>query len=237
MYLLQCVRYKVIVNTPATCEHAPCLVQDNVPLVDGVEDMQITYACDGCNQAAPNPGSGRNHRRSRWPLRLAAFPHFRKGLCLQRILGDFTRTPDKIRMAQVSLVGQTDRRTTALMKRTKAVSTTGPVIVGDHDPQQTQAMTRRPISTNASTGGDPCNPAKEPVMRDVEMNVPQASKTRDMKDEIRMTGQQGIALLTVMLMLLILSILGIASITVTSMETGWPGFFRTTSRRGGSRFL
>jgi Tfp pilus assembly protein PilX len=34
----------------------------------------------------------------------------------------------------------------------------------------------------------------------------------------RMRNQQGIALLTVMLMLLILTILGIASITVTSME-------------------
>ena len=57
------------------------------------------------------------------------------------------------------------------------------------------------------------------------MNVPQASMTRDVKDEIRMTGQQGIALLTVMLMLLILSILGIASITVTSMENRMAGFF------------
>lgn len=42
------------------------------------------------------------------------------------------------------------------------------------------------------------------------------------------TGQRGIALLTVMLMLLILSILGIASITVTSMENRMAGFFRTT---------
>ncbi len=40
--------------------------------------------------------------------------------------------------------------------------------------------------------------------------------------------QQGIALLTVMLMLLILTILGIASITVTSMENRMAGFFRST---------
>jgi hypothetical protein len=40
--------------------------------------------------------------------------------------------------------------------------------------------------------------------------------------------QQGIALLTVMLMLLILSVLGIASITVTSMENRMAGFFRST---------
>lgn len=40
--------------------------------------------------------------------------------------------------------------------------------------------------------------------------------------------QQGIALLTVMLLLLILTILGIASITVTSMENRMAGFFRST---------
>ncbi|MBS0171716.1 MAG: hypothetical protein JSR62_15310 [Nitrospira sp.] len=49
-----------------------------------------------------------------------------------------------------------------------------------------------------------------------------------MPGEMQRNGQQGIALLTVMLMLLILSILGIASITVTSMENRMAGFFRTT---------
>jgi len=66
-------------------------------------------------------------------------------------------------------------------------------------------------------------------MRDAAMNVRHASKARQlMQGESRVTGQQGIALLTVMLMLLILSILGIASITVTSMENRMAGFFRTT---------
>ena len=40
--------------------------------------------------------------------------------------------------------------------------------------------------------------------------------------------QRGIALLTVMLMLLILTVLGIASVTVTSMENRMAGFFRST---------
>ncbi|MBA2485775.1 MAG: hypothetical protein H0V35_06705 [Nitrospira sp.] len=44
----------------------------------------------------------------------------------------------------------------------------------------------------------------------------------------RLKGEQGIALLTVLLMLLILTVLGIASITVTSMESRMAGFFRTT---------
>ena len=46
-----------------------------------------------------------------------------------------TRTPDKIRMAQVSLVVRPTKADDGLdEKGTKAVNTTGPVIVGDHDP-------------------------------------------------------------------------------------------------------
>ena len=48
------------------------------------------------------------------------------------------------------------------------------------------------------------------------------------REMVGMKNQQGIALLTVMLMLMILTILGIASITVTSMENRMAGFFRST---------
>lgn len=66
-------------------------------------------------------------------------------------------------------------------------------------------------------------------MRDAAMNLQQprtAAPTADGGGGRQ--NQRGIALLTVMLMLLILSILGIASITVTSMENRMAGFFRTT---------
>lgn len=66
-------------------------------------------------------------------------------------------------------------------------------------------------------------------MRDAAMQVrPMSRAGQLMPGETQRNGQQGIALLTVMLMLLILSILGIASITVTSMESRMAGFFRTT---------
>ena len=76
VYLLQCVTYQVI-QTPDTNNvcggTAPCLVrgvttaasprQCNVaapspciPIVDGIEDLQVAYACDGCNNAI-NGGS------------------------------------------------------------------------------------------------------------------------------------------------------------------------------------
>lgn len=66
-------------------------------------------------------------------------------------------------------------------------------------------------------------------MRDRGMNLRQGTTAgQRIQANPAVIGQQGIALLTVMLMLLILSILGIASITVTSMENRMAGFFRTT---------
>lgn len=66
-------------------------------------------------------------------------------------------------------------------------------------------------------------------MRDAAMNLQQPRTVAPTADGGGgRQNQRGIALLTVMLMLLILSILGIASITVTSMENRMAGFFRTT---------
>lgn len=66
-------------------------------------------------------------------------------------------------------------------------------------------------------------------MRDAVMNLRQVTTAATPgHEEPGVRDQRGIALLTVMLMLLILSILGIASITVTSMENRMAGFFRTT---------
>ena len=112
VYLMQCVRYQVVANTPATCgSDTPCLVRNNVPLVDGVEDLQLAYACDGCNQAAPNP----LFSNSAWAIA--------------------PWTPDKIRLAQVGLVVRPANADDGLdEKGTKAVNTTGPVIIGDHNP-------------------------------------------------------------------------------------------------------
>ena len=61
------------------------------------------------------------------------------------------------------------------------------------------------------------------------MNLRQATIGAGQQDaRTALRNQRGIALLTVMLMLLILTILGIASITVTSMENRMAGFFRST---------
>lgn len=137
VFLLQCVRYQILVNTPATCgSNAPCLVRDNVPLVDGVEDLQITYACDGCNQAAPNPLYPDGIIDDQDGSSSGGFPTFTQGDFVSNGSWAITpRTPDKIRMAQVSLVVRPTMADDGLdEKGSKGVNTIGPVIVGDHNP-------------------------------------------------------------------------------------------------------
>ncbi len=137
VHLMQCVRYQIIVNTPATCgSNAPCLVRENVPLVDGVEDLQITYACDGCNQAAPNPLYADGIIDDQDGSSSGGFPTFTQGDFVSNGSWAITpRTPDKIRMAQVSLVVRPTMADDGLdEKGSKGVNTIGPVIVGDHNP-------------------------------------------------------------------------------------------------------
>src|SRR4029077_959685 len=58
VYLLQCVTYQVQTGAANCGSAGPCLTRTvdsgtaptvTTPLVDGVEDLQFAYACDGCN--------------------------------------------------------------------------------------------------------------------------------------------------------------------------------------------
>lgn len=58
VYLLQCVTYQVATGAANCGSLGPCLTRTvdsgtaptvTTPLVDGVEDLQFAYACDGCN--------------------------------------------------------------------------------------------------------------------------------------------------------------------------------------------
>lgn len=49
VYLLQCVTYS-IGTTVAACGGgaSPCLLRGGIPVVDGIENIQFAYGCDGC---------------------------------------------------------------------------------------------------------------------------------------------------------------------------------------------
>ncbi len=49
IYWLRCIPYAVS-TVAATCGGvAPCLLRNGVAIADGIEDLQLAYACDGCD--------------------------------------------------------------------------------------------------------------------------------------------------------------------------------------------
>ena len=129
VYLLQCVNYAISTN-PAICgNNGPCLVRGGVPIADGIEDIQLSYACDGCN-AAVNGGvadgiaddqNGSNSfdqadfiTNNTW----AAPP----------------MTPTNIRMVQINVVARQTRTDQGFGEtRTPATSSAASLQVSDHN--------------------------------------------------------------------------------------------------------
>lgn len=135
VYLLQCIRYQVS-NVAATCGgNAPCLLRGVsggalVPIADGIEDLQLTYACDGCNAAVnggvadglPDDQNGSNS------FDIADF-------ISNSTWATAPLVPATIRLVQISIVARQLRNDQGLGEGSGvAVSTGAPVVVGDHDP-------------------------------------------------------------------------------------------------------
>lgn len=48
VYWLRCLTYDIATTTAACSGLAPCLRRGGVPIAEGIEDVQMAYACDGC---------------------------------------------------------------------------------------------------------------------------------------------------------------------------------------------
>jgi type IV pilus assembly protein PilW len=48
VYWLRCITYDIATTTALCSGPAPCLRRGGVPIAEGIEDLQIAYACDGC---------------------------------------------------------------------------------------------------------------------------------------------------------------------------------------------
>lgn len=148
VYILECLTYQVIPvpdNFGVCLGSAPCLVRGVagaglncnaaaspcLPIVDGVEDLQLGYACDGCSAAVHGgvpdkiiddlDGSGGFSAGDFWTNTTWATPPL---------------TPSMIRMIQVSIVA----RQTAVdlgfgeSGSTPGTYTNGPIVISDHNP-------------------------------------------------------------------------------------------------------
>ncbi len=109
VYLLQCIRYQVVTNPTICLSNAPCLTRGvagvttgpsaEAPVVEGIEELQLAYACDGC-VATINGGN---------PDRIIDNQGGAAGFDQADFVSNNTwttapMTPDKIQLVQVSLV-------------------------------------------------------------------------------------------------------------------------------------
>ena len=135
VFLLQCVTYAVA-TTAATCGagNAACLTRNGVVLVDGIEDIQFAYGCDGCSTAPPNPLSPDGVVDEIDGANPTSGPS----------INDFVTnsawnlppmSPETIKQVQVIVVGRQKMQDQGFSEiNTPGVNTNGPLIVSDHNP-------------------------------------------------------------------------------------------------------
>jgi len=147
VYLLECVTYQVIrpPDTNNVCGGtAPCLVRGVTPglncdiasspcgsVVDGIEDLQLAYACDGCVSAI-NAGI---------PDRMIDDRNGSNSFDSGDFVTDSNWTtapllPSSIRLVQITVVSRQSSRDQGSSELTRAMTMAGPVQVSDHNPTQ-----------------------------------------------------------------------------------------------------
>jgi type IV pilus assembly protein PilW len=130
VYLLQCVTYAISTNAVTCGSAAPCLTRNGQAIAEGVEDLQLAYACDGCvsaiNTGVPD-GTIDNQGGA------AGFDE--ADFVTNNAWATPPMTPDKIRLVQVSLVARQVAPEMGLSEaQVRAVNTPGPIVVSDHNP-------------------------------------------------------------------------------------------------------
>lgn len=118
VYWLRCLTYAIGTTAAACSGSAPCLLRGGVAVAEGIEDLQLAYACDGCDGNQPDGtiddqnGSGTFDANdfisnSTWTTA--------------------PQTSDTIRLVRVNIVARQTRSDPQW-------SSTAPVVVEDHDP-------------------------------------------------------------------------------------------------------
>ncbi len=156
VYMIQCVTYQVIRSTDTNSSicggSAPCLARGvGVPLLagridcnagvagaqactsiaEGIEDLQLAYACDGCN-ALVNGGIADTVIDDQG----ATNSTFDTGdFVSDNNWATIPMTPDTIRLAIVSIVAREARTEQGFGEgNSTMVNTTAPIVVQDHSP-------------------------------------------------------------------------------------------------------
>lgn len=139
VYLLQCIRYQVVLPPDAgnLCGgNAPCLTRGvaggvgptaEAPIAEGVEDLQLAYACDGCvtaiNSGIPNRIIDDQNGSNSFDQAdfLSNVPWTAAPL-----------TPDKIQMVQVALVARQSKNDQGFGEGVAPVGSSPMTVTSDH---------------------------------------------------------------------------------------------------------
>lgn len=158
VFLLECVTYAISIN-PAICgPNSPCLTRAvnggaPIPLVDGIEDLQLAFACDGCNTAAPNPavadGVVDTQNGPATPL-IPLFDQADFVTNTQAVQWNVApMTPGTIRLIQIGIVSrQLQPELSFGTNIGNAVNTPVPIVVSDHDPSNDVGFTLNTYQSN-----------------------------------------------------------------------------------------
>jgi type IV pilus assembly protein PilW len=138
VYLQQCVTY-AISAVPAVCGGSTsCLLRNNVPVVDGIEDLQLAYACDGCNTLPPNtplPNGVIDDQNAPGLTPIGSGVFDAADYITNNAWAVAPMTPDKIKLVQVTIVARDNQASKGLSEgNALPVNSAGPVIASDHDP-------------------------------------------------------------------------------------------------------
>jgi type IV pilus assembly protein PilW len=128
VYWLQCIKYEI--KNDATCGgNAPCLVRGGIPVVDGIEDLQLAYACDGCVGV---PGSTVPDGVIDDQVGSAA-GFDAKDFVSNNAWGTAPMTPDSIRLVRITVVARALHANVAEQQGIARISTPTPLVVEDHN--------------------------------------------------------------------------------------------------------
>lgn len=159
VYLLQCIRYQVVVPPDPTnlCGgNAPCLTRGvagvvtgpnaEAPIGEGIEDLQLAYACDGCvttiNSGIPDRIiDDQNVSNS-----------FDQGDFLSDVPWTVTPlTPDKIKLVQVAMVARQSKNDQGFGEGIGAAGSPVMTVPGDHtlpaDPNHRRRILVKTVET------------------------------------------------------------------------------------------
>jgi len=160
IYLLQCIRYRVVYapDPGNLCAGVtPCLTRGvagvvagpnaEAPIAEGIEDLQLAYACDGCvtaiNSGIPNKVIDDQNGSNTFDQAdfLSNVPWTVAPL-----------TPDKIQLVQVALVARQSKNDQGFGETIRAfVGSGGMAVTGDHtlpaDPNHRRRMLVRTVET------------------------------------------------------------------------------------------